>query len=132
MNGARTLRIVCPRECGKVLAIQEPGGSPFGGKPPHQDPLSRWVRRRVVRVRGWIHDYKYGAHIKEALLYHYLFQCSQGLAANEDCGADCPYCTESEYRCDREMGHEGDHEEHDEQDRLLHNWRNETVVEASR
>jgi hypothetical protein len=116
------------RDCGKVLKILEPGGPLFRRPRPRANPVSRWIRRRSVRVRGWVHDYRYGRDIKEALLAHYILQCPKGLAADEGCGADCPYCTESTYRCDRERGHEGDHKEYDDEDNLLHNWRNEDEV----
>lgn len=124
MSGV-SVRVLCPRDCGKVLQILEPGGALFSRTPPRSNPASRWIRRRSVRVRGWVHDYRYGRDIKNALLAHYILQCSNGLVADEDCGADCPYCTESTYCCDRERGHEGYHEEHDDNDNLLHNWRNE-------
>lgn len=121
------IKVLCPHGCGKALVITEPGGALFGGKPPRRDPLSRWWRRRSVRAKGLLHDYRYGRDIKNALLAHWMLQCPNGVAADIDCDADCPYCTESTYRCDRERGHEGDHEEHDDQGRLLHNWRNEAA-----
>ena len=123
MSALRTLRILCPHGCGKALVITEPGGSLFGGKPPHNDPISRWWRRRTVRIKGLLHDYRYGRDIKESLLYHWMLQCPNGASRDADCAAEWGWS-----RCNREQGHEGDHEEYDEQDQLVCHWPNEVAT----
>lgn len=114
---SNALTVACPH-CGRALALPDVRMRP---KPPRPNTVARWWRRRTLRLLTMRAQLRLGQQIEAALLYHWMLGCPLGLAADEDCAADCPNCAGT-YRCDREAGHDGDHEEHDDQDRLLHHW----------
>lgn len=80
-----TLTVACPRECGKLLIIPEPGR--LSG-PPRPNPIARWWRRRTIRLWHARATYQFGRDIENALVAHYVLSCP--VAAAEDEAEDEP------------------------------------------
>ncbi|XTP37119.1 hypothetical protein ACORG1_13255 [Mycobacterium sp. TJFP1] len=73
------IAVLCPRRCGMSIAIAHTPRR----KPPRQNAVARWWRRRTLRLSWTLRRYRIGRDVEQALLYHWMMRCPLGLAAEE-------------------------------------------------